>query len=87
MNLRIDDVEKELSVLISQASIEEKRKAKPEWVPESAIKELKNVLGCLDCELASLPMLNLIADSASIGPDQKNIRSRNVDLTRSEEHP
>ena len=54
VNVRIDDVEKELSVLISRASIDEKRKVKPEWAPESAIKELKSVLGCLDCKFALL---------------------------------
>ncbi len=87
VNVRIDDVEKELSVLISRASVEEKRKAKPEWAPESAIKELKSVLGCLDCEFAPLFKQRLLPDSALTGLDRKNIRSRIVDLTKSEEHP
>ena len=47
--LRLDDVEKELFVLISQATSEDKRKAKNLWDPEPADKELKSILGCLDC--------------------------------------
>jgi len=48
--VRIDDVEKELFVLISQASDEDQRKAKHVWTPESATKDLKSILGCLDCK-------------------------------------
>ena len=51
LRIRIDDVEKEIFVLISKTSEEEKRKAKQIWVPESAIQELKSILGCKDCKL------------------------------------
>lgn len=50
INIRIDDVEKELYVLISRTSDEESRKSKIDYTPEWAVKEMKNVLGCLDCE-------------------------------------
>ena len=50
VRVRIDDVEKELSVLISHASDDKRRRVEPVWAPESAEKELKAVLGCLECE-------------------------------------
>lgn len=49
-NICIDDVEKELFVLISKASDEGKQKAKSEWLPEPALPALEKIFGCTDCE-------------------------------------
>ena len=57
---RIDDLEKELLVLISQTSEEDKRKVKQIWVPESANKELRAMLGCLDCGYRALDLYRAI---------------------------
>ena len=53
INIRIDDVEKELFVLIAKAFEEEKRKATQNWTPELAVSEMHRLLGCNDCKFSS----------------------------------
>lgn len=50
VNIRLDDVDKELRVLMSKRPDDEKRAVKLQFITDSATKDLKGVLGCLDCE-------------------------------------
>ena len=80
LNIRIDDVEKELFVLISKASEEDKRKAAHEWAPEPAISELESLLGCTNCKYCLIRIFS--AHCVCVPIDQKDTRTQTVDLAR-----
>ena len=54
VNVSLDDILKELNVLISERPDDEKRTINNQHVPEWAKRDLSAVLGCLDCKRSML---------------------------------
>ena len=50
INVRLDDLLKELQVLISERPDDERVAINNQYVPEWAKKDLSEVLGCRDCK-------------------------------------
>ena len=50
VNICLDDILKELTVLISKRPDDERRSIKFQYIPETAANQLKSVLGCADCK-------------------------------------
>lgn len=87
LNVRLDDLLRELSALIFERPDDERVGINNQYVPEWAKKDLGAILGCLDCKSDMLPWIIVIDRSVSISVKQSK-RSRTVDLTEtSEEHP
>jgi len=53
INIRLDDIQKELQVLMSRRPDDEKRAIKFQFIPEWATKDLRSAFRCLNCELYS----------------------------------
>ena len=50
LNILLDDVEKELMVLITQLPEHERRSAALQFSPLPSVKEMRRLLGALDCQ-------------------------------------
>ena len=50
INIRLDDLIRELQVLICERPDDERRTINNQYVPEWAKKDFSEVLGCLDCK-------------------------------------
>lgn len=50
INIRLDDLIRELQVLISERPDDERITINNQYVPEWAKKDLSEALGCLDCK-------------------------------------
>ena len=50
LNILLDDVEKEIDVLLNQQPIEAKRMAKIPLISSNIIAEFDRILGCTDCK-------------------------------------
>ena len=50
INVRLDDLLKELQVLISERPDDERIAINNQYVPEWAKKDLSQILGCQDCQ-------------------------------------
>ena len=50
LNILLDDVDKELLILISQQPEDEKRLVKPYFIPKPAMPDIERVLGCQGCK-------------------------------------
>lgn len=55
LNVRLDDLLKELNVLISERPDDERRTINTQYVPDWAKRDLSALLGCLDCKRSMFP--------------------------------
>ena len=87
LDVRLDDLLRELNVLISDRPDDERCTVNNQYVPEWAKRDMSAVLGCLDCRRSILFWSFVIDQSLSVLVKQ-SLHSRTVDLTAAkEEHP